>query len=511
MLNDFDILHSLYGRVRLSYGLCFTHNQQWLVLAQTSFEWLLRLLEISGHQGTLPSDWTSCVPIIRSSPGTWKAWIRRAKNTSLLLDRWSAEVQTYHGLLLRRLRLLGAVTSLSQQDSRSHEEICAACSQRFRNLREWSHHAFKRHGRVRPERRLVSGTQCPVCLRQFASNGRLCNHLRHSSSCRDSLISEGHEVVPLPGKGSKLYDSGHDALVPVLQAAGPLRPWERGHVVPEPEQPSQSMLDELTDSLCSPDDSVTCLAQLLESFRHIFSRECLQLSRLQATAREWQEQLSRLLSYDEEWPIQWATLHAKAAAYLLEVDFVQWLVGDSEPSCEQHSTFRDAAIVLPWLDFTCVGLPALDEVRPVFSRVFASKATSCRPFCIDNFVALSILKSEPGRLDFSTWADASVSDGVSLFSVVGLVGSLEAPRPATSFAVIETALQNLRLFSDLVRGTLFLWSKGLPAILVATDFGCPGLGALKAIAPHKADYDGNFVLANFAFCSVFSSCFTLSN
>ena len=449
--------------------------------------------------------------MIRSSPGLWRSWIRRAKQTALLVERWQAEIQTFLGLLLRFLLSLGATNPLTHAADENSDEVCAVCCQQFRGLREWSHHAFKRHGRIRQVRRLASGTQCSVCLRQFASNSRLCNHIQHSKRCFAALVNAGVDVAPQPGKGSRHFDSGLDVLVPASQAHGPSNVWQDSSVAPEPEQPSDSVLDGLTECLCFESGHVHSLSQLLVRFKEIFSCECLQISRLRATARVWHSRLKVLLDDDDDWPITWATWHRRAADFLLEADYVHWLGGDAVPSRPQYSTFRDAAVTLPWLDFACVGLPDVDTVMPEFSRVPTADAQSCRPFQVDQFIPLSTCKAEPGRLDFPGWARAPFSGGVSLFSVVGLLGSFAVPRPASSFAAIETALQSVRLFGDIVQGTALLWSKGHPAVLIAPALDCPGLRSVQALATNVERGEGTIVLANFALASVFPSCFTCSN
>ncbi|CAE7232845.1 hypothetical protein AK812_SmicGene42996 [Symbiodinium microadriaticum] len=267
-----------------------------------------------------------------------------------------------------------------------------------------------------------------------------------------------------------------------------------------------------TEHLQGPSD-VTWMDDLalLFRFQEIFSRQCLQLSRLRATARAWHFRLKGLLEEDDDWPIAWAMWHRRAADFLLEADFVRWLGGDAEPSRPQYSTFRDAAIILPWLDFACVGFPNVGTVVPEFTRVLAADAQSCRPFQVDQFTPHCTCKAEPGCLDFSGWARAPFSGGVSLFSVVGLLGSFAVPRPASSFATIETALQNVRLFGDIVRGTALLWSKGHPAVLISPALDCPGLRSVQSLASSVERGDGTIVLANFALASVFPSCFTCSN
>ena len=486
-------------------------NCHWLTQAQSSVAWMIEQLDRSGYSRPFPKTWAECVPTIHKSPGLWKSWIRRAKTTALLSERWGAEVQTYLGLLLRQMLALGATNPLSQPCPEDHREICAICSQKFQSLRDWSHHAFKRHGRIRPERRLASGTQCSVCLRQFASNGRLCNHLQHSRSCFDALACAGFDYEPQPGRGSKRFDSGLDILVPASQASGPCNIWHAAPAVPECDQPSEGILDQLAMCLCFDRAVICSLSYLLEKIRGIFSRECLQQSRLRATAIAWHSRLHSVLKDDEEWPITWTVWHTRAADFLLEADFVSWLVAEVEPACNMHSTFRDASVILPWLDFSCVGLPAVHTAHPTFERVVASDVRSCLPFIVEHILPHDACKAEPCRLDFVGWAQAPVSGAVSLFVTCGLVGSLEVPRPVNAFATIEAALQDLRLFGDLVRGTLHLWRKGHPAVLITTDLGCPGVCAVQALAACKIQSSGLSVLANFPLASVFPSCFTLSN
>ena len=121
----------------------------WLQLAQESVQWLLAQLARSGLKDC-PNCWEECLGTVR---------------TDMLDERWQAEVQLFHGHILRQLISLGAHPSLTVHAASSVVEVCAVCGQGFRDLRAWSHHAFKRHGRIRPERRLVDGCQCPVCLK----------------------------------------------------------------------------------------------------------------------------------------------------------------------------------------------------------------------------------------------------------------------------------------------------------------------------------------------------------
>ena len=487
------------------------HQGSWLDLAQSSVTWLVDKLALSDGSRSFPCSWAECLPLLLAAPGRWRSLIRRASTTADLWERWHTEVKTYHGLTLRFLLRHGAVKEGQLVSDKPHTEICAVCKQSFNNLREWSHHAFKRHGRVRPERTLVDGTQCPVCLRQYASNTRLCNHLRHSATCRNSLVNAGHCVLPQPGKGSRRFDSGADVLAPAAQALGPSKQWEVTHTADEPERPSAGILDKLADCLCHAEGSFVSYWSLLEGLRAIFSTECLQQSRLRATARSWQCQLRSLFLEDEDWSVNWSAWHCRAADFLESVDFVDWLLPEAREGCDSSSTFRDAAAVLPWLDCSHVVLPEVAAVAPQIARAFALNSASCSPFHVSTLVTCEQCAQHPGCLDFTVPAADTNGDGAWLLSGVGLLSDLEAPLPLRSFRYLEGRLRNLRLLSDFVRGTLRLWTFGVPAILLVPALSCPGLNAVSSIAPHKTHSQGLVFLANFPLTSVFAHCFTLLN
>ena len=487
------------------------HQGTWLELARSSVSWLVKQLEISGYSRSFPRCWEECLPILLSAPSRWRALIRRANITADLWERWHAEVMTYHGLTLRLLLRHGALREGQLSDAEPKTEICAVCKQSFKNLREWSHHAFKRHGRVRPERTLVDGTQCPVCLRQYASNGRLCNHLRHSTACRHSLVSAGHSVAPQPGKGSRRFDTGSDVLAPAAQALGPSRQWEATQIIEEPDRPSSGILDRITDCLCHEEDFHASYQSLLDRLRVIFSEECLQQSRLRATANYWHRQIEELFRVDEEWSVNWSAWHCRAADFLNNVDFVEWLLPDAREGCDASSTFRDAAVILPWLDCSHVLLPEVEVGSPQIARAFAISRASCAPFHVSLLITCEQCAQDPRCLDFSASALDSPSDGILLLSGVGLISELEAPKPLRSFRYLEGRLRNLRLFSDFVRGTFRLWTSGVPAILLVPTLSCPGLNAVSSVAPYKTNRQGIVFLANFPLLSVFPTCFTSSN
>ena len=180
----------------------------WCRLAHCSIDWLRAMLEASGKAQPQLNDWKFILSVLLDAPPTWKRWVNAACQTALLQELWEAEVQHYHGLLFRYLLAKGAVVQDLDVSSRVSPEICAVCQQRFPDLRCWSHHAFKRHGRIREARLFACGTQCQVCLRHFATTFRLSNHLEHSSSCLAALVQQSRFAEVAPGRGSRRFRDG---------------------------------------------------------------------------------------------------------------------------------------------------------------------------------------------------------------------------------------------------------------------------------------------------------------
>ena len=469
-------------------------EMHWLQLAQESVRWLLAQLARSGLRDR-PNCWEECLGTVRKFPGKWKSWIRRARCAAMLDERWQAEVQLFHGHILRQLTSLGAHPSLTVQAASSVVEVCAMCGQGFKDLRAWSHHTFKRHGRIRPERRLADGCQCPVCLKTYASNGRLCNHLRHSRACRDALSSTDIVVQPQPGHGSKRFDCGADCLVPPMQAAGPSRQWTSVPVTPEPEMPSETVLCRLEDILCHSADSCASYCALLELLRAAFCAECLQRSRLVATAAAWRSALDKHFEQDEDWLVQWASWHARAAAFLTRTDLVDWIAPEAFPGVTGPSTFRDASTVLPWLETGSVLLPAWHGSRIEVSRAFVGDSDLSAFSSGTSVCRRSACIQDPSLLDFHRYGEATDA-GVTYCDTRGLLSSLQPPRVLRSYVGLEPDLHRLRLFGDLVRGTLHLWSLGHGAILAVSGVDCPALCAIAAVAPFKANREDRLLLAN---------------
>ena len=251
------------------------HGSTWCRLAAESITWLCETLAKAGKAQPQLHKWANVLEAILQAPNIWKRWVRVAQQTALLGELWEAEVQHYHGLLYRSFLTLGASTNEVIDDDPTSPEVCAVCQQRFPDLRSWSHHAFKRHGRVKESRLVAQGTQCSVCLRHFATTFHLSNHLDHSKGCLAALVQHGHFVDTAPGRGSREFKDGKDTQLPAVSASGPLRQWSSVGYEPEQERAASGVIDGLTEIFGQPCD-YAAIHEVLAAFRRVFLGFCLQ-------------------------------------------------------------------------------------------------------------------------------------------------------------------------------------------------------------------------------------------
>ncbi|CAE7660388.1 unnamed protein product, partial [Symbiodinium sp. CCMP2456] len=472
------------------------HGDIWCSQAWDSVRWLASSLALAGKPQRELDSWETSLGVIDASPGTWKSWIRRAQQTALLKELWEAEHRHFYGLLFRSLLAAGATVDDELATRMPSFEVCAVCQQGFRDLRSWSHHAFKRHGRVREARKVAQGTQCQVCLRHFASNFRLTNHLEHSAACLAALVQSQCFVEAVPGRGSKRFQDGKDVLLPAVTAHGPVAQWDGTGYIPESERPESSILLALEEIFSFPGD-VCDYAGLIEALRKAFSGVCLQSSRLRATACAWRNALTAELGGNEDISIQWAAWHRKAADFVCAVDFSEWLVPEAVPTTDQHATYRDGILLLPWLSYDSLHIPPCSCECDFGLRLISGERRFLGRQCVrGEWISHDSCSAQPSRLDFEGWASAGRGTATVL-DVSGLTGSTTAPSLVRNFRTLLPGLQRLRLFADLVRGALFLWTRGVPAIIVAPPVDCPGIAALKRIA-HDVSVSGDAtVMSNF--------------
>ncbi|CAE7242191.1 unnamed protein product [Symbiodinium sp. CCMP2592] len=468
-------------------------DRQWLQMTSASLEWLRESLQHGGQDTVDIADWPGTLQQLSQQPRRWKRRISVALHVRRLVDVWKAEVTHFHGLLLRALLSAGAFAADGERTASSVSELCGPCNKVFTDLRCWSHHAFKCHGRLREARLYASGTQCGTCLRHFASNFKLSNHLEYSTECLAALVARGARSEIQPGRNSKKFRTGDEIMCPVITAEGPACLVPPAAFIPEPQRADPQILQDLEDLFAHPCE-VTTLTELLQIVRGIFQRVCLQRSRLQATAAAWR----RELAHNEDVSVMWSAWHVQIADFLCQTDIVEWLSHEAQGSVSGHSTFRDSAAMLSRLSFDFVSLPpSTSTVHDAVTFCAASPKIQGNPVPDwwqhtehARFIA------DPKLFRVKEWC-ADSKAVIRGFCLGGLLSDLSAPMPLRSFRRLEPQLHRLRLFADIIRGIVELWLSGRPAFILCPAIVCPGLDAISRLSRFQCEKHGLRILSNF--------------
>ncbi|CAE7876417.1 unnamed protein product [Symbiodinium microadriaticum] len=474
------------------------YEGHWLNEMQDTLEWFRRQHHHSNSLLPLWETWKGVVDYIRTSPNGWKRAVNKAKRTAILRELWQAECQQHHGLVFRALTKLGAVVPEDVVDHVNKRELCAKCGVVFDDLRAWSHHAFKRHGRVNPVRALAHGTQCAVCLKHFSTNKRLCNHLEYSRPCRHALINAGYSCQPAPGTGSRKFDDGHRCLQPATQAQGPERCWDFAEALDETHTPCAYVISRLEDCFYATDCHFPSRHHLLQHIKGLFQEHCLQQSRMRATVKAWQVILADALDADDDVSILWATWHSQVARYLEHVDFVEWLGEGCEGVDQAAAIYQQAEALLPWLEVPC---QVFEKSQAAFAIGVCVNRWEPALVNFDNDHCVYLMhqqcKEAPRLICPTTWISQLRPGSCVFLSCDGLVDNLGPPLPLRSFKSIDGPLRSLRLFSDLLRCTLFLWERCVPACLYLPVIICPSAEAVRKAALFALPLQQGTIVSNF--------------
>ena len=457
-----------------------TFEKGWLEAVQSSLHWLCNMLSKAGQAHSL-ADWDTAVLFAQNEPQGWKRQVRKARQTALLVELWDAEVQHFEGLFFRECLHAGAVLPADISDERTTGEVCGICGSVFCDLRSWSHHAFKVHGRRKPSRCIVGGTQCPVCLCQYRNNAKLCNHIEYSRRCRDALLNAAMQCAPEPGIGSKRFDDGHKVMFPATRASGPRGQWNFAARVDEANAPSQPVLSLLEDIFLGGEDNIRTYEQLLCDYRAAFASQCLQKTRLRATALQWQAELEE--AFDLEFvAVRWMAWHRKAADVVARADFVEWLGGEFCTSQFVNATFRDARVSIPWLEFDLLTLPRVGEVVEIGFLIGHDETCPVKgPATPQRVISKQECQECPAHIDPKNWAE-NLPHHSSLWICCNGLGGVQPPTVFRSYQSLAPSLADLRLYSDFVRCTLLLWTQGRPTTIVLPTSQCASSDVLCRLA-----------------------------
>ena len=321
-------------------------QQSWLGELQESQHWMEEQLRGYGpdSNGHPWSGW-------RCGGGqAMKSWIKKAKQIAILRHTRRVEWREFHFEYLNECRQAGWMHEFPWPDGQEFVdeqqlEACMACGLVFKNRAAWSVHAFRAHARRNPRRRVIGGTRCDACAREYRSTARLLNHLRNSDSCYRQLLHAGkvYEDI-LPGIGSRNEIRGGPMPVPVMRSQGPREEGLTGEFPDgelEEERYDLTLMDNLIDCfLAMP--SHTTLPEGLDLVKQCVEGNTARFSFLRKTMHFFVEELNT-----EEMHLEWkiphslVTLIAQTAANRFKISW--FFAKDRLRAPVDDETIREAA------------------------------------------------------------------------------------------------------------------------------------------------------------------------
>eukprot|EP00438_Fugacium_kawagutii_P008432 Skav234478 [mRNA] locus=scaffold1647:327122:330094:- [translate_table: standard] len=240
-------------------------DASWVAQVYDDVAWLWKQLENATFLEDPAVHWGKWQELLQFHPGYWKKLIRRALAHAHLQRLNQQKVIAMHQSVLHIVEDAGIWRPSLSDDPPEvppHQTTfygCVTCEQSCLSKAGQNAHMHKKHGYCESVRLLFQGTQCPSCLKEYHTSGKLQRHLRSVRLCRDRLRASGVRYTPQPGIGSAADQQAqhvHDGLLPVLQAAGPLMPLQgAGHQ--EQTDVDWQLLDDIMDCLLDvADDAV---------------------------------------------------------------------------------------------------------------------------------------------------------------------------------------------------------------------------------------------------------------
>ena len=435
----------------------------WLELVRMSLDWLWQALQdetgTQSWEKAWHNEWRECIV---ERPGVWKRLLRKAVEHSMRVEVLHEGWQQCRGVLLRRLMRAGGSLIACRDRFQDQTFICGPCQRTFATRQAWSVHAFKVHGRVASSRLLVSGEQCPICLKQYPSNIQLCDHLQRSAFCRVRLVARGFACTPQPGRGSAHGRHSRDFVGVAKQGLGPVWPLEEA--CPEAQWDCrQSDTWRALVSLLSEHRQCVPQERLWEAYRQALCVECLDSVALQDSVREWAAHVKKLDL--DEMSIQASAMHRQVATWLSCNLSAEWLCPQPDSFSVGPCTFRQSEAGLSDLD--------LDAVRPDSPAVQALCPRLI--VCSDAHVSCFQSFSEPCHQVYC-W-DAAYNDpnwcehiwdfvrqhpqGTVVFSCAGCPMPGSAPERGASAAQFEASIRHAAVIQDSILLFTELWLQGI--------------------------------------------------
>ena len=232
-----DITTLLHG-ARLRYSLSVYSSgprtlwdliwaeRQWHSLLREAYEWFNQQLvgygpDRHGHKWEADiHEWSI------SGAASLRKWLRRAEQHDILQKVKHTEWREWHHEMLQQFISGGYnVTypwAMSPMQDRDGAEACLRCRRLFSSMAARSVHGFRAHGITNKARRLVGGTRCDACQKEYHHPASLQNHLNNSERCYRRLIFAGkiYDILQ-PGKNSTREAPKPQFGIPPLPSEGP--------------------------------------------------------------------------------------------------------------------------------------------------------------------------------------------------------------------------------------------------------------------------------------------------
>eukprot|EP00438_Fugacium_kawagutii_P008771 Skav211395 [mRNA] locus=scaffold1467:73053:76628:- [translate_table: standard] len=204
-------------------------DQAWQTLIRADLVWLWHQLRNASSLPDPDENSAAWLDLIHAQPRYWKKLVNRGVQHEILQIQNQEEIKNMHQTIAGFLGEAG----FPPAPPTFHDDLppdvchgCLTCGIACRSKGGEGAHMFRCHQICAPERRLMCGTQCSACLREYHTTAKLQAHLRHSQVCRRRIIARRDFHEPAPGIGSqasKALDRQHDGALPVRQAQGPQR------------------------------------------------------------------------------------------------------------------------------------------------------------------------------------------------------------------------------------------------------------------------------------------------
>ena len=229
-LRYFGTLHNC--KAQAHWGV-LQEDHDWIALLQDDLHWLWQQLKGSSNLQDPVHHFPQWRDLIVHHGGYWKKLIRKGILHAIMQRKNEFHAIDLHARIGRLMMEEAIVGTLPEQVTHAHglnlddHFGCMQCQRKFASYAGERVHMCRTHGEIAPERRLFDATHCPCCLREFHTHSKVLAHLRHATSCKETLQGRRFACRPVPGTGSQFDNSLHEAVdgaQPFLQAHGPHLP-----------------------------------------------------------------------------------------------------------------------------------------------------------------------------------------------------------------------------------------------------------------------------------------------